>query len=406
MSSEVATSGTTTATKQPVRPPTSAVLKKYLVGEQNQLPVILTLIIIGIFFQVTSHGLFLTPRNLTNLVLQIATIGSLGLASVLILLIGEIDLSLASVAYATADVTVVLSARNGFSAGLALLAGLVLALAIGAVNGLFIAVLRVPAFIVTLAGLLFFQGVALHVLLPQTDVIISDPTLANIATSYLPLFLGLGLPVVAVVVYALGLLFNRGQRQRAQVEVIPIWETTLRIVLTAVVVIGVVTLFESYLGVPQSAMILMGLILLFWLVLRFSAFGRHIYAVGGNAEASRRAGIDVTRVRIAVFMLASALAFVGGILLASRTNVGSAEVDQTYLLNAIAAAVIGGVSLFGGRGSVWGVVLGSLVIGSLTNGLDLLGQPSDVIFMIEGIVLIIAVTADAIARRRSATGIR
>ena len=134
-------------------------------------------------------------------------------------------------------------------------------------------------------------------------------------------------------------------------------------------VIGAISLFENYQGIPESTLILMGLILLFWLILHFSAFGRHVYAVGGNAEAARRAGISVVGVRIAIFMLASVLAAVGGLLLASRSGVATAQVNPNLLLNAIATAVIGGVSLFGGRGSVWGVVLGALVIGSIENGM-------------------------------------
>lgn len=406
MSSELMT-GTVAPTEAPAKRPTASdIAKRYLGGEQSPVPVIITLIIIAVFFQITSNGFFLTPRNLSNLVQQIAYIGTIGLAASLVLLIGEIDLSLGSVAYASADIAVIFSVRLHWTAAFALLGGLAIAVAIGLLNGVFIAILRVPSFIVTLAGLLFYQGLAIHVLLPNTDVINTDPTMANVATTYLPLFLGAGVPIIAVVVYGLAQLGLRIQRQRTGLAVSPLWDTGLRIGITAVLVIGAVALFAAYLGVPQSAMILIGLVLLFWLIMRFSSFGRHVYAVGGNAEASRRAGINVTGIRIAIFVLAAVLAYVGGILLASRTAVGSSEVDQTLLLNAIATAVIGGVSLFGGRGSVWAVVLGSLVIGSLANGLALLGQSSDVVYMVEGVVLLIAVTADAVARRRAPTGVR
>ena len=406
MSSEIMT-GTSAPPEAPVkRPSAGEIAKRYLGGEQSQVPVVITLIIIALFFQFTSNGLFLTPRNLSNLVLQIATIGTIGLASALVLFIGEIDLSLGSVAYATSDIAIVFSVKLHWSAGAALLGGLVIAALVGLINGVFIAVLRVPSFIVTLAGLLFYQGVAIHVLLPNTDIIVTDPTIANIATTYMPLILGAGLPIAAAVVYALALLGLRIQRQRNGLAASPAWDTGLRIGITGVLVIGAVALFEAYLGVPQSTLILIGLILLFWLIMRFTAFGRHVYAVGGNAEASRRAGISVTGVRIAIFVLAAVLAYVGGILLASRTGDASSEVDQTLLLSAIATAVIGGVSLFGGRGSVWGVVLGSLVIGSLANGLALLGQSSDVVYMVQGVVLLIAVTADAVLRRRAPTGVR
>ncbi len=408
MSSNIAEEHPTATAAPPVsaRPSLTTSIGKYLRGDLGQLPVVLTLLVIAVFFQITSGGLFLGPRNLSTLVLQIATIGTLGLASVLVLLIGEIDLSLGAVAYTCSAVTVVLSTLHHWPAVPALLAGLVTGAVIGLVNGFFVAVLRVPSFIVTLAGLLGYQGVVIHILYPQTSMLINDPNIGDIATNFLPFTLGIVLPLVAVVIYAAGVIIARRRRQNSKLDVPPAWAMWSRIGLTAIVVIGAVTLFDAYLGVPQSAAILIGLILLFWLIMRFTAFGRHVYAVGGNAEAARRAGINVTGIRITVFMLASVLATIGGILLASRLGVASSDVDQTLLLNAIATAVIGGVSLFGGRGSVWAVVLGSLVIGSLSNGLALLNQNSDVVYMVEGVVLIVAVTADALARRRRPTGAR
>ncbi len=367
----------------------------------GQFPVVLALILIGAFFEIRdSH--FLNSQNLTNLVLQIGTIGTLGLASVLVLLIGEIDLSLGVVSYTCAAVTGVLSVNHGWSAIPALLAGLAVGALIGLVNGIFVAIVRVPSFVVTLAGLLAYQGVVSALLFPQTSLIIIDPYVANIATSYLPDTLGIGLPLAAVAVYAAGLFYARIQRQRRNLAVSPLWTLFARVGLALVVVAGTVAVFEAEFGVPQSAVILISLVLLFWLILRFTAFGRHVYAVGGNAEAARRAGINVTGIRIIIFVLASVLAAVGGIILASRQDIASAEVDQALLLNAIATAVIGGVSLFGGRGSVWAVVLGSLVIGSLANGLDLLNEPPYTKYVVQGIVLLAAVTLDAVLRRRRA----
>ena len=370
----------------------------------GQLSVLLALIVISLFFQITSQGLFLGPRNLTNLVLQITTIGTLGLGAVLVLLIGEIDLTLGVASYTCASVGALLSVQYGWPAFPAILAALAAGAIIGLINGFFVAVLRVPSFIVTLAGLLAYQGVVIHILFPQTSLIINDPTLANIATNYLPLSLGLGFPLVIVALYAVGIIVTRIRRERKGLVVPPAWVTGLRIGGIVVVVIGAVAIFEAYLGVPQSAVILLGLILLFWLILRFTAFGRHIYAVGGNVEAARRAGISVTRVRILVFVLASMLASIGGVLQASRLDSATSEVDQTLLLNAIAVAVVGGVSLFGGVGSAWAVVLGALLIGSLSNGLSLLNQNPDVTYFVEGAVLLVAVTINALARRRVSNG--
>ncbi len=423
MSSEVAQDAPPTTSETEVRSSSiRATLSNYLRGNLGPLPVILTLIIVTAFFQIAEEvlfqqGFFLSARNLNNLVLQIASLGVLGLASTVVLLIGEIDLSLGVVSYLTGAVTVIFSLYHNWPTIPAILIGLAAGALIGLVNGFFVAVLRVQSFIVTLAGLLAYQGVVIHILFPQTSINISDPNLNNLATSYvaspstlgtdfLSDFLGIGLPIIAVLIYAASILIGRIQRQRRQLTVEPLWATWLRIGVALVLVAGTLLLFENYEGVPQSAMIFLGLILLFWLILRFTPFGRHVYAVGGNAEAARRAGINVTRTRIYVFMIASTLGAVSGLLAASRGGVATAQVDPTLLLNAIATAVIGGISLFGGRGSVWGIVLGALIIGMISNGMVLLNQGPDVVYIVEGVVLIIAVTADALARRQRAAGAR
>ncbi len=393
--------GETAAVTAPAQQTTSFSIQTFLRGDLGALPVALTLILIAIFFQITSHGLFLSPVNLSDLVNQIAALGAVGLASVLVLLIGEIDLSLGVVSYTCASVTGVLSVYHNWPAIPALAAGLIAGAVIGLINGFFIAVLRVPSFIVTLAALLGYQGVVLHLLGTNTSLNIFDPTIANLATTYLPDYLGVGLPVIAVALYIGVILFARLRRQSMGLAVAPAWTMWTQFGVIVVLTAVILTLFEAYRGVPQSAMILLGFVALFWLILRFTGFGRHVYAVGGNAEAARRSGINVTGIRIAIFTLASMLAAVGGILAASRLDTASSEVDPTLLLNAIATAVIGGVSLFGGRGSVWAVVLGSLVIGGLANGLGLLNANTDIVYMVEGVVLLIAVTADALARRRS-----
>lgn len=393
----------------PVEPsagPMEALRERFRRGDFGQLPVVLTLILIAVFFEITSGGLFFLPRNLSNLILQIATIGTLALGAVLVLLIAEIDLSLGVVSYVCGTVMVVLSVQHGASPAVAILGALAVGAVIGLVNGIFVAVLRVPSFIVTLAALIGYSGLVLHLLLPNTTIRLIDPFLTGIAASYLQFPWDVLLPVPLVVLYVILQLWNRVRRQQAGLSQIPLWELGVR--TGAVVVVSVLALivFESYQGIPYSALILLSALLVFWLIMRFTSFGRHIYAVGGNAEAARRAGISVVGIRIAVFTLASTLAALGGILASSRAISGTAQIDQSLLLDAIAVAVIGGVSLFGGRGSVWAVVLGSLVIGSLENGLNLLGQQQDVKFMVEGAVLIIAVTADAITRRRNASGLR
>ncbi|HJT58415.1 MAG TPA: inner-membrane translocator [Ktedonobacteraceae bacterium] len=381
-------------------------ISQLLRGDLGFIPVLLTLIIVVVYFAIVSGGIFLNPENLSNLVGgQIGSIGILGLGSILVLLLGEIDLSVASVSVLCAVIMAVLAQRGSTPTWVAILAALLVGAIIGFINGIFVAVLRVPSFIVTLAGSIGYAGLLLHLLNGQATLPINNDfinAIAGSAESFLPNSLGIGLPAIAVILYATGLIYSYVRRRRSGLRTMSPTRLIIQIVLVVVLGIGAVAVFESYQGIPYPTALLVGLIILFWLILTKTAFGRHIYAVGGNAEAARRAGINVVGIRIAAFTLCSVLAAVAGIVAASRTNSVASQIDPTLLLNAIAAAVIGGVSLFGGRGSAWAIVLGVLIIGSLVNGLALLSQGTDVSEMVEGIVLLIAVTFDAVVRRLQA----
>src|SRR6266487_442448 len=377
-------------------------LGQLLRGDLGFVPVLLTLIVVLIYFTITTNGVFLHPENLSNLVGQIVTFGILGLGVTMVLLLGEIDLSIAAVSVFCSVVMAVLAERNGVPGLVAILAGLLAGVVVGLINGFFVAVLRVPSFIVTLAASIFYSGLLLHLLGTQSTLIISNSLILAIAgtpQSFLPNSLGVGLPLIAVLLYAVSLIVSYVRRRRAGLRTVSLLQVVLQIVVATVLVVGAVVVFQSYQGVPYAAAILFALIVLFWLIMTRTSFGRHVYAVGGSAEAARRAGINVVGIRIACFTLCSTLAAVGGILLASRGTAVASLIDPVLLLNAIAAAVIGGVSLFGGRGSVWAVVLGALIIGSLVNGLALQNQGTDVSEMVEGAVLLIAVTVDALIRR-------
>jgi len=377
-------------------------LGQMLRGDLGFIPVLLTLILVVVYFSIASNGIFLRPQNLSNLVGQIATYGILGLGVIMVLLLGEIDLSIAAVAYLCAVVMAVLSERAGAPAWVAILVALLAGAVIGLINGFFVAVLRVPSFIVTLAASIGYAGLLLNLLAGQATLIINNNfivAIAGSARSFLPDYLGIGLPALAVLLYVAGLIVGYVRRKRAGLRTSSLLELVVRIVITALVVFAAVAVFESYQGVPYSTAILFGLITFFWLLMTKTSFGRHVYAVGGNSEAARRAGINVVGIRVAAFTLCSTLAALGGVILASHGTAAASNIDSTLLLNAIAAAVIGGVSLFGGRGSVWAIVLGVLIIGSLVNGLALLNQGTDVSEMVEGVVLLIAVTVDALVRR-------
>src|SRR6266852_4591300 len=374
-------------------------------GDLGFLPVLITLVVIVIFFTIVSNGIFLRPENLSNLVGQIATIGILGLGVIMVLLLGEIDLSIASVSTLCSVVMGVLSERVGAPAWVAILAALLSGAVIGFINGYFVAVLRVPSFIVTLAGSIGYAGLLLHLLAGQATLIINDSfivAIAGSAQSFLPNALGVGLPAIAVLLYVVGLVVSYVRRRRAGLRTSSLLWLVARIVIAAALVLGAVAVLQSYQGVPYSTALFFGLIALFWLILTKTSFGRHIYAVGGNAEAARRAGINIVGIRLACFTLCSMLAAVGGIIETSRTTSVGSQIPTEFLLNSIAAAVIGGVSLFGGKGSVWSLVLGILIIGSLSNGLALKNLGTDALEIIEGLVLLAAVTADAVIRRLQA----
>lgn len=381
----------------PPRPSFS--LRSLMQGDLGFIPVIITLALITVYFQLTTSGVFLQARNLSNLTQQIVVIAILSVAAVLVLLLGEIDLSLAAVAQCCAAIMATVSVYQNWNPWLAMLAALLVGAVIGLLNGFFTAVLRVPSFIVTLAGSIGFAGLLLVVMGPQTTLVIRDPVIRSLAPTYLPPVLGWGIPLIGLALYAAGTWYDQQQRSQAGLSTKHPTQLVLQLAAATVVVLVMIFLFQSYQGVPQAVMIALGLVVVFWLILRKTPFGRHLYAVGGNAEAARRAGINVVRMKITVFMLASTLAAFAGIMMTSRSTAVATQISSTLLLNAIAAAVIGGVSLFGGRGSVWAVVLGALVIGSLDNGLDLLNQEQGVKNIVQGAVLVLAVTADAIVRR-------
>lgn len=369
-------------------------------GELGALPVVFALAVIWTYFEVQdSH--FLTARNLSNLVLQIAVSGTIAVGIVLVLLLGEIDLSVGSVAGLASAVIGVFVVNKSWPWWAAILAMLAVGAAIGAFQGAWFAVIGVPSFVVTLAGLLGWLGVQLHVLGDAGTLNVFEPHIAAIATTSLPDAWGWALAIVASAVYGLSQFAEAARRRRAGLPARPVALVLAQTTVLVAIALATVWVLNRASGVPTAGLILFGLVVFFSLVTTRTRFGRYVYAVGGNAEAARRAGVKVREIRIVVFMLASALASVGGLIAVSRLAAASTQTGGgTLLLEAIAAAVIGGTSLFGGRGNVWSALLGALVIGSVSNGLDLIGQPADVKYIVQGGILLLAVTVDALSRRR------
>jgi D-xylose transport system permease protein len=368
-------------------------------GDVGSLPVIAGLVLIWVIFWFLNPN-FLSPRNLTNLMLQIAGVGTISVGIVLVLLLGEIDLSVGAVSGLCAAIMAVLNVKRGVPAPLAIAIAVVVGGGIGAFQGLWFARFRIPSFVVTLAGLLAWQGALLLVLGTTGTINLLNPTIDALTGTFLSPVLGWVLGVLALVLFAATGLFNRRRRQAAGLDLPPAQTFAARMAVATALVVVAVFVLNADRGIPLALLILLGFVICFDYVVRRTRFGRYVLAVGGNAEAARRAGISVNGIRIAVFALASALAACGGILLASRLlAVNQSSGGSDLLLNSIAAAVIGGTSLFGGRGSVWSAVTGSLVIVSISNGMDLLALSSAIKFLITGGVLLAAVTIDAVARQ-------
>jgi D-xylose transport system permease protein len=368
-------------------------------GDLGPLPVIVGLAAIWIYFQARNDQ-FLTARNLSNLILQIGVLGTLAIALVLVLVIGEIDLSVAAVSGFCAGVLAQLLA-HGWGTLPAILGAIATGAAIGLLQGVLVVHLHMPSFVVTLTGLLVWQGLLLGLIGDAGEVPISDPFVRDIASSYLTPGFAWTLGVLLVAGVLLTQLASRRTARRLGLPGPTTAAITTRTGVVAAASVATIAILDSYFGVPWVLVVLVAMVLVLSAVMSQSAWGQHVYAIGGNREAARRAGIGVRGSVLTVFVLAAAVSALAGIIDASRQfAVSNAAGGGNLGLNAIAAVVIGGTSLFGGRGKAYTALLGVLVVGSVGNGLDLLGQSAAVKNTATGIILLAAVGIDAFTRRR------
>jgi D-xylose transport system permease protein len=380
-------------------------------GNLGVVPIILGQIVVIIFFGYTATNFF-TAVNFGNVIIQMAGTTMLAFGVVFVLLLGEIDLSIGYVAGIGALVVAELQlpgSGHQLNGLLAIVIAVAVCAVIGGVQGSIVAFVGVPSFVVTLAGFLIWQGVILGRLEVPGSIIIQDRWINYTANYYFSPLAGWVIAAAATLIYGAFLVVGTFQKSRAGVVGQNLLWAGIKLVGVAVALFGTVAICNH--GVVQSRRLglpLAGvLILIFLVVLTFLAkrtmFGRHVYAVGGNAEAARRAGINVPRIRVLVFMISGATAAVGGIILAAFVNsVALTFPPSTLLLNSIAAAVIGGVSLFGGRGDVRGALLGALLISTVSNGLNTAGYSNGTIYIVTGLILLLAVTLDTVARRLQA----
>jgi D-xylose transport system permease protein len=373
-------------------------------GNIGSWPILIGLVIIWIVFSLTAPNFF-SAVNFNNIIVQMAGITLLAYGVVFVLLLGEIDLSIGFVSGVAGVVVAQLTVPESGHQLPALLA-IVLAVGAGAVigffQGSFIAIVGVPSFVVTLAGLLAWQGVILQSI-PEGVIVIQDDTVNNTANYFFPDAGGWVIAAVISALYLGGTLGGVVGRQRAGISIGNPFLLAAKLVAIPALAFGIVAISNSDRGLPFAGLLLIVFLVGWTYVARRTTFGRHVYAVGGNAEAARRAGINIRRIRILVFMISGAMAGMGGIVLAGRlSSVDLNAGGGTLLLDAIAAAVIGGTSLFGGRGEVRSALLGALVIATIANGLNTLGYSSGVIFMTTGGILLFASTVDTVIRRRQA----
>ena len=382
-------------------------LKRMRSGDLGSLPIILGVIVIALIFQTLNEN-YLTPRNFVNLIVQMAGITVIAIGVVYVLLLGEIDLSIGYVsAVAAVFMTLRMRPPDGWPWFIAIIVALMLAALIGIAQGVIITRFQLPSFVVTLAGFLVWNGMVLILIGGAGTVIIQDPIVIGLANYFLPAVWGWIVGAVVVALFAIGRIGRWRDRQRRGVSTTPLSILITQIVVTALLVFLVVYFANQDRGVPFVGVIMLVLLTGFTFLAERTQFGRYVYAIGGSMEAARRAGISVNRIRVLVFMISSLMAGVGGIVLASRLrSVDTAAGGGNLLLNSIAAAVIGGTSLFGGSGKVSSAFLGALVIASIENGMGLLGLSAGVKFVITGLVLLVAVLVDSLSRRsRSRSGL-
>ncbi|MFC8966601.1 sugar ABC transporter permease [Streptomyces sp. NPDC057094] len=375
--------------------------RKVKSGDLGSIPVVIGLIIIwAIFASLNSN--FLTAGNLSDISVAMVGTGMIAVGIVFVLLLGEIDLSVGSLSGVAGATFAVLSVTHGMNEWLALVLAVLTGTVAGAIQGFFFARIGVPAFAVTLAGLLFWNGLMLQILGSNGTINLDSNGIVAKLTSYYfsDVAAAYALAIVVTAGYFLTSLLGNRRREAAGVPSQPLGEIIVRTALLAVLTLAVGAVYNQYKGLPLAVVIFVAVLLLTDFVLRRTAYGRKIFALGGSVEASRRAGINVEMVRISVFAISGTFAAIGGLFIASKiasANQGAGAGD--LLMNAIAAAVIGGTSLFGGRGRTWNALLGVLVIVSIQYGLALQGIASPVQYMITGGVLLATVVIDAVTRK-------
>jgi D-xylose transport system permease protein len=382
-------------------------------GEMGALPAILGIVVLSLIFGF-ANSTFFTARNFANLFTQGAPVVVIAMGLIFVLLLGEIDLAAGYTSgVAAATLATLLAPPDGRGVIVALVAAILVGVAIGLLQGTLVSKIGIPSFVVTLAGFLAWQGLVLLIVGEGGNIVIQDDLIKGIENKNMPVAWGWALFIVGIAAYA-AITVGRVMRRRKK----GLAAEPMSVAVARVAALGVVCGVSVYIlnlnrstvpgvelaGVPWVVPIILVLLIAGTFLLSRTSYGRHVYATGGNTEAARRAGIPVDRIRTSVFVLCSSFAAIGGIIAASRlSSVDPQAGGGNTLLFAVGAAVIGGTSLFGGRGKMRDAVLGGAVIAIIANGMGLIGWKSDVQFIATGVVLLIAAGVDALSRKRAAS---
>lgn len=355
---------------------------------------------IALFFTWSTDGAWLSARNVSNLLRQTAITGILAVGMVFVIISAEIDLSVGSMMGLLGGAAAIFDVWLGWPLPLTIVVTLALGLLLGAWNGWWVAYRKVPSFIVTLAGMLAFRGVLIGIT-NGTTVSPTSPGMSQIGQSYLSDATGFLLGALGLVVFVAWQWRSRQRRQALGLETPAVVSTVGRQALTAVIILGAIWLLNDYRGVPTPVLLLTLLLLTGMFMATRTAFGRRIYAIGGNIEAARLSGINVERTKMAVFAINGLMVAIAGLILSARLGAGSPSAGNIAELDAIAACVIGGTSLAGGVGSVAGAVMGAFIMASLDNGMSMMDVPTFWQYIVKGAILLLAVWMDSATKRRA-----
>jgi D-xylose transport system permease protein len=357
------------------------------------------IVVIMLFFTFTTEGAYLSARNISNLLRQTAITGILAVGMVFVIISAEIDLSVGSMMGLLGGAAAIFDVWLGWPLPLTIVVTLLAGLLLGAWNGWWVAYRKVPSFIVTLAGMLAFRGILIGIT-NGTTVAPTSNAMSQIGQSYLPNGLGFGIGAVGLMLFVAWQWRQRSKRALLGLPVAaPSGDVTRQSIL-AILVLGAIYLLNDYRGVPTPVLILTALMLAGIFMATRTAFGRRIYAIGGNIDAARLSGVNVERTKLAVFAINGLMVAIAGLILSSRLGAGSPSAGNIAELDAIAACVIGGTSLAGGVGSVAGAVMGAFIMASLDNGMSMLDVPTFWQYIVKGAILLLAVWMDSATKRR------